>query len=53
MVCSTARASRRLVSTCVTGKESTVADTEQMAAQMAGKGGFIAALDQSGGSIDR
>jgi fructose-bisphosphate aldolase, class I len=27
-----------------------VADTEQMAAQMAGKGGFIAALDQSGGS---
>jgi fructose-bisphosphate aldolase, class I len=27
-----------------------MADTEQMAAQMAGKGGFIAALDQSGGS---
>jgi fructose-bisphosphate aldolase, class I len=27
-----------------------VAGTEQMAAQMAGKGGFIAALDQSGGS---
>jgi fructose-bisphosphate aldolase class I len=30
--------------------ESKVADTEQMGAQMAGKGGFIAALDQSGGS---
>jgi len=27
-----------------------VAEKEQMAAQMAGKGGFIAALDQSGGS---
>ena len=27
-----------------------MAGTEQMAAQMAGKGGFIAALDQSGGS---
>jgi fructose-bisphosphate aldolase, class I len=27
-----------------------VAGTEQMATQMAGKGGFIAALDQSGGS---
>ncbi len=27
-----------------------MADFEQMAAQMAGKGGFIAALDQSGGS---
>jgi fructose-bisphosphate aldolase class I len=34
----------------MTGKESTVAVTQQMAAQMAGKGGFIAALDQSGGS---
>lgn len=51
MVCGTARARRRRpVLTRVTGKESTVADTEQMAAQMAGKGGFIAALDQSGGS---
>jgi fructose-bisphosphate aldolase class I len=30
--------------------ESTMQSTEQMAAQMAGKGGFIAALDQSGGS---
>ena len=27
-----------------------MADTEQLAAQMGGKGGFIAALDQSGGS---
>ena len=34
----------------MTGKERIVAGTEQMAAQMAGKGGFIAALDQSGGS---
>jgi fructose-bisphosphate aldolase class I len=30
--------------------ESKVADTDLMGAQMAGKGGFIAALDQSGGS---
>jgi fructose-bisphosphate aldolase class I len=30
--------------------ENTVSGIEQMAAQMAGKGGFIAALDQSGGS---
>jgi fructose-bisphosphate aldolase class I len=30
--------------------ENAVASTEQMAAQMAEKGGFIAALDQSGGS---
>ncbi len=30
--------------------ENAVADTDQMAAQMAGKDGFIAALDQSGGS---
>ena len=34
----------------VIGMENAVASTEQMAAQMAEKGGFIAALDQSGGS---
>lgn len=34
----------------ITGMEGAVASTEQMATQMAGKGGFIAALDQSGGS---
>jgi fructose-bisphosphate aldolase, class I len=48
MVCGRAR--RGVPRLRVTDKESTVAGTEQMAAQMGGKGGFIAALDQSGGS---
>jgi fructose-bisphosphate aldolase class I len=34
----------------LSGKENAMSGTGQMAAQMAGKGGFIAALDQSGGS---
>jgi fructose-bisphosphate aldolase class I len=43
-------ASRRPPLASITGMERAVAGTEQMAAQMAGKNGFIAALDQSGGS---
>src|SRR5579859_6797494 len=45
-----AGAPRHPALTRVSGMESTVEGTEQMAAQMSGKGGFIAALDQSGGS---